>query len=192
MNKKYIKKITLIFSSFVLSWFFIHTAIISIDGLFDDAQRADFAVVLGNTVTPQGEPSSRLKGRLDAAMQLYLDKKVRYILVSGATGIENKNEALVMKKYLVSNGIPENFILTDLAGKNTFLTAQNSRKIADENNLKSVFVVSQYFHISRCKLAFKKAGFTEVYSVHADYFELRDIYSLVREFLAYYYYFIMK
>jgi hypothetical protein len=38
------------------------------------------------------------------------------------------------------------------------------------------------------KLAFNKVGFEEVYSAHAEFFEARDLYSITREFFAYYKY----
>jgi len=62
----------------------------------------------------------------------------------------------------------------------------------DSKELKSVMIISQFYHISRTKLAFKNAGFKEVYSAHGRYFELRDLYSLVREVPAYYKYLFSK
>lgn len=52
----------------------------------------------------------------------------------------------------------------------------------------SASVATQYHHISRTKLAFRKVGFEEVHSAHARIFEWRDLYSIVREFAAYYRY----
>lgn len=48
----------------------------------------------------------------------------------------------------------------------------------DNKNVKSVIVTSQFYHISRTKLAFKRVGFKAVYSPHGKFFELRDIYFL--------------
>ena len=46
-------------------------------------------------------------------------------------------------------------------------------------------VVSQYFHVPRMRLALERAGVTPVYSAHAQYFELRDVYSIAREVVGY-------
>ena len=61
----------------------------------------------------------------------------------------------------------------------------------EDMNLSSVTIISQFYHITRTKLAFRKVGFENVYTAHAKYFEVRDIYSLAREFVAYYKYLLM-
>ena len=57
-------------------------------------------------------------------------------------------------------------------------------------NMQSVIIVSQYFHITRTRLAFQKAVIENIYAAHADYFEARDIYSILREFTGFYSYLI--
>ena len=100
-------------------------------------------------------------------------------------GKEGVDEALVMKEHLMSQGIPESIILVDSDGMNTYVSIENSLKIMEENNFSSVMVVSNYFHIPRIKLACNKFGFESVYSAHAHYFGFRDVYSIVRELIAY-------
>ena len=95
-----------------------------------------------------------------------------------------------MKNYLVAQGIPEASIIKDPDGYNSYMTAENSKAIMDELNLDSVMVISQYFHISRTKLAFEKVGFETIASAHADIFDSRDVYSTLREFPAFYRYLI--
>ena len=58
----------------------------------------------------------------------------------------------------------------------------------EERELRSVIVVTQYFHVSRTKLAFRMCGVIDVHGAHANFFEARDAYSLVREFVGYYVY----
>jgi uncharacterized SAM-binding protein YcdF (DUF218 family) len=50
--------------------------------------------------------------------------------------------------------------------------------------LRSAVVVTQYFHITRSRLALKQAGIQDVSSAHARFFEMRDIYSVLREVVA--------
>jgi vancomycin permeability regulator SanA len=182
--KKIIIYITLaLFFALVLQVIFL-----SFDGLKDELKKADVAVVLGNKVELDGQPSERLQGRLDRAAQLYEQQYFKYIIVSGGVGKEGFDEAVVMKDYLVKKSIPEDAIFVDSDGYNTLMTAQNAKEIMDNNNLQSVMVISQFYHISRTKLAFKKLGFKDVYSAHAKYFEIRDFYSIAREIPAYYKY----
>lgn len=93
-----------------------------------------------------------------------------------------------MKSYLVNEGVPAEFIIEDSNGYDSYMTAQNARKLMEENDLNSAMVIKQYFHVSRSKLSFRKLGINEVYAAHANIFEPRDIYSVVREFPAYYKY----
>ncbi|MFA9555729.1 YdcF family protein [Evansella sp. AB-rgal1] len=178
--------IVLIFSFVV--WFAVHTIIIVLDGMSDDFKNTDVAVVLGNKVELDGQPSERLQARLNKASSLYNDGYFEHIIVSGGVGIEGYDEAVIMKEYLIKLGVPEQFIILDSNGYTTFMTAENTKQIQEEMGFTSITVISQYHHITRTKLAFKKVGFEEVYSGYAEFYELRDVYSVVREFFAYYKY----
>ncbi|WP_035179355.1 YdcF family protein [Alkalihalobacterium bogoriense] len=189
-----VKKILLYSIASLLLWFCIHTLAIVVDGFNDEIDKVDVAVVLGNKVDVDGTPAKRLQARLDKAIELFEEGYFPYIIVSGGTGKEGFDEAEVMKVYLVKQGIPEEVIIKDNQGYNSFMTAENSKTIMDELDLNSVMVISQYFHITRTKLAFEKIGFdkADIYSAHADIVEIRDIYSVVREFPAYYKYLLLK
>ena len=155
------------------------------DGLRDDIHPADVAIVLGNTVERDGRPSARLRARLDKAVELYRGGLFRNVIVSGGIGVEGFNEAEVMKGYLISQGVPEGCIIADGEGVTTSLTASNAARIMKERGWQSALVISQYFHISRTRLAVESYGVRPVYSAHAEYFELRDVYSIAREVIGY-------
>lgn len=176
------------FAVCVVLWFVVHSAFIIIDGLNDELEPVDAAVVLGNKVEPNGEPSERLQARLDKSVELYERGYFPMIIVSGGLGKEGFDEATVMKAYLVDKGVPDDRIIEDPNGYNSFMTAQNSSKIMEQSNLESAMVITQYFHVSRTKLAFRKMDIKEVYAAHANFFEFRDLYSIAREFPAYYKY----
>ncbi|MFF2090782.1 YdcF family protein [Paenibacillus sp. NPDC058174] len=178
----------LIAAAVLFLWFIIHTTIIIIDGLNDELKPVDAAVVLGNKVETNGQPADRLKARLDRSVELYKENYYNYVIVSGGIGKEGFDEAEVMKAYLVDKGIPGDKIIEDNNGYNSYMTAQNTSKIMKDLNLDSVMIITQYFHISRTKLAFSKMDMKHVYSAHAKIFDFRDIYSLIREFPAYYKY----
>ncbi|MEK3884373.1 YdcF family protein [Paenibacillus sp. PL2-23] len=188
MDSAIIKRFILLAGSFLFTWFIIHTVFVVIDGLNDEIEPVDVAVVLGNKVETNGQPSDRLKARLDKSVELYKEGYFPFIIVSGGMGKEGYDEAKVMKSYLVDAGVPAAFIIEDSNGYNSYMTAQNTRKIMNENDLDSAMVITQYFHISRTKLAFRKLNMKEVYAAHATIFEVRDIYSVIREFPAFYKY----
>lgn len=168
----------------------IAAGFIAWDGLTDEVGTADVAVVLGNRIEKDGTPSDRLKGRLDKAVDLYNKGWYSHIIVSGGMGKEGYDEAVVMRQYLVDRGIPAENILIDSAGINTFFTAKNSARLMAMHEWKSTMVISQYFHISRSRLAMSRFGVQRIYAAHADYYEWRDVYSLGREVVAYAYYLI--
>lgn len=175
-------------SSFI-GLIFIATGIyIVIDGLSDNIHRGDVAVVLGSKVNSDGLPSPRLMARLNKSIQLYKDKMTRHIIVSGGTGKEGFDESEVMKEYLITHGIPKSAIITDSQGANTQSTAQQSALLMKKYGFKSALIVSQYFHLSRTRMAFKQCGISQVYTAHAPYFEWRDVYSTAREVVGFYYY----
>lgn len=179
---KYLKFVVI----FIISWFTIHTIYIIIDGLSDSGEKADIAIILGNKVNEDGTLSARLEKRLETGIELYKNYRVKKILVSGGLGKEGFYEADKMKEFLISNAIPESVILVDNYGNNTRLTVENSLKFHQKYKFKSIIVVSQYFHVTRTKKLFKEKGFTNVKSVSPKYFEWRDLYSILREFPAYY------
>lgn len=169
--------------------FIVHEVLITVDGLTDETVAgASVAVVLGSKVNEDGSLSPRLKSRLDKAYELYADTLVDEIYVSGGKGKEGHDEAEVMAAYLIERGVPKHSIKLDHQGINTRSTAVNFK--SDYPEMTSVVVVTQFFHVSRTKLAFKQVGIQEVKGVHSDFFEIRDLYSLFREFLGFYKYLI--
>ncbi|MBB6372700.1 YdcF family protein [Chryseobacterium shigense] len=167
-------------------WFVIHSIYITADGLINTQQNADLAVVLGNKVNEDGTLSPRLKARLDETIKLYRKKQVKEILVSGGLGKEGYWEGSEMKKYLIENKIPSDKIITDNHGDTTEKTVINSVRIADSLKYKSIISVSQYYHQTRIKKLFRKHHFNNITSSSPEYFEIRDLYSIFREFFAYY------
>jgi vancomycin permeability regulator SanA len=158
---------------------------IVVAGMRDDIQAADVAIVPGNTVEKDGRPSARLRARLDQAVALYRQGLFPDVIVSGGVGSEGFDEAEVMKSYLVENGVPEGRIHVDSGGATTHLTARNAARMMREHGWQRAMVVSQYFHVPRMRLALKRSGVTPVFSAHARYFELRDVYSTAREVIGY-------
>ncbi|WP_394777579.1 YdcF family protein [Undibacterium sp.] len=160
-------------------------AAICAEGLSDRLVDSDLAIVPGNTVNPDGKPSPLLQGRLDAALGFYRSGHCKFILVSGGIGVEGFDEAQVMKAYLVANGVAADRIIADNQGRNSFETARFAAGLIRSKNLKNPVVISQFFHISRMRLALAKQGVTMAGNVHSQRFDIRDIYSTLREIAGY-------
>lgn len=166
-------------------WIISHISYTIIDGRTDHGLHADIGIILGNQVYPDGSLSERLKKRLECGLQLYNNKRVKQLLVSGGLGKEGYYEAEKMKEYLLSHGVSNENIIVDNYGNNTRLTVKNTLLLKEKYDFNSALIVSQYFHITRTKMLFKKQHFP-VSGVSPDYYEIRDLYALPREFLAYY------
>jgi len=169
-----------------LLWLLIHSAVIISDGLKDEGRSADYAVIFGNKVNTDGSLSERLEKRLECGLQLYRHKRVQGLIVSGGLGKEGYEEGTKMKAFLLLHGVPDSVIVVDNKGDNTLRTVQNTLALKDSLHIGSLIVVSQYYHISRAKLLFRKEGFTALSGASPHYFEWRDVYSLLREFFAFY------
>ena len=157
---------------------------ISAFGLADDLRPTDVALVLGSKVELSGQPSDRLAARLERGASLYAAGIVRRVIVSGGTGVEGFDEALVMRGYLLGKGVPAAAVIVDSAGATTEASARNCAAIMHTHGFKSVTVVSQYFHVPRARLALRRHGVINIGSAHARYVEWRDLYSIAREVAA--------
>ncbi len=157
-------------------------------GLNDDIHPADVGVILGNYVNQNGSPSKRLAARLNKGIALYQEGFIKTIIVSGGINKRRIGEGTAMKNYLVLHHIPAPNIIVDNHGSNTWYTAVNTQRIMQQNHWHSVIAISNYYHLARTVFALRRCGISPVYHAHADYFELRDFYSVPREVLAVGYY----
>ena len=168
--------------------YLLATVYLVTSGLDDVFGRADIALVLDSRVEAEGKPTPRLRARLDRTVELYRAGYLNQIIASGGTN-GGVNEAFVMRDYLIARGVPRGSIIVDSHGDTTYASARNAACILRERNGTGIFVVTQYFHVPRTRLALERCGVTPVFSAHAHWFELRDLYSAPRELLAYIYYY---
>jgi vancomycin permeability regulator SanA len=144
--------------------------ILIISGLKERIGHSDVAVVLGNEVYLNGEPSPQLKARLDRAVELFRQQLFPKIVVSGAIEKSGIDETLGMRQYLMKQGVPAEAIFLDPRGFDTMATAEDMFALMNQHGWKRITVISQYFHLPRCRLAFRKAGFKHVFASYPRYF----------------------
>lgn len=188
-NKIYVTnsiKLTIACLIILCLWAALHLIFSYHEGTRRPSHKADAAVILGNEVKSDGTLSKRLKERVNRGLELYNEHMVDKIIVSGGLGKSGYYEGDSMKQYLLSQGVPEQDIIVDNLGSNTRNTAKNTAAIKTKYGINSIIVVSQYYHISRAKMLFYKYGFKDVQSASPKYMELYDLYSIPREFIAYY------
>jgi vancomycin permeability regulator SanA len=110
-----------------------------------DAPGAEVAIVLGTEVV-DGQPSPRLKGRLEAAAALISSGTARALLVSGDGRGDSGDEPAAMTAYLVSLGVPADRIVGDPYGLDTYDTCVRAR---DVYGVKRALVITQSYHVDR-------------------------------------------
>jgi len=179
-------------AALLLLWLVAHITYISVDGLNDRNDTADVAIILGNTVFPDGTLSSWLKGRVDVALQLYREGRVKKIFASGGIAMSSNEggypEGDAMCNYLLAQGVPASDVIVDNYGSNTYLTAKNFIAWNGQHHYTSAIVVSQFFHITRSKYILRKLGFAHVGNASSRVFTWKDIMGTLREVPAFYKY----
>lgn len=123
-------------------------------GNYRSLKPATVAIVPGASVY-KGIPSPVLQDRLDCAIELYKQGKVRKILLSGDNGTSYYNEVKPMLLYVLERGVNEKDVFVDHAGFRTLDTLVRAKEIFQ---VKDAIFVSQRFHQPRAAFISKKIG----------------------------------
>lgn len=116
----------------------------------------EVGIVLGTSpYTGEGEPNPQYYGRIEAAVQLYRDGKIKHLIVSGANPDATYNEPRQMWRELTKAGIPAKDITMDFAG---FRTLDSMARAAGVFDLQQVTVITQRYHAYRAVFLGKKMG----------------------------------
>ena len=110
---------------------------------------ADAAVVLGAAVWTNNV-SPVFRERINHALNLYRQNRVRKIIFTGGKGSPNEpTEAAAARSYALANGIPAQDILVEQKSHTTYENIVYAKHLADANNLKKVLIVSDPLHMKR-------------------------------------------
>lgn len=101
-------------------------------------------LVPGAGLNSSGGPSAPLQDRLDAAIELYRQGKVQKLLLSGDNSGTYYNEPAAMQAYALSQGVPEEDLVLDYAGRRTYDTCYRAHHIF---GLDEVIIVTQAYHL---------------------------------------------
>lgn len=99
------------------------------------------------------------KYRIDAAVALYNNDKIDFILVSGDNRTLNYNEPIAFKNELIKRGIPAEAIFLDYAGFRTLDSVVRAKAIFGQTE---ITVISQQFHNERAIYIAEKNGITAI------------------------------
>lgn len=111
----------------------------------------DCAIVCGYPTLDNGELSNILKSRIEKGIELYQQHQVKYLIVSGGAIHNQYSEAIAMKEYAISMGVPEEAIIIENEAKSTYHNMLLSKKIMQEKQLNSCVVITNSWHIIKAK-----------------------------------------
>ncbi len=118
--------------------------------IYDDINELpdnNVALVLGTSkFRKDGAANKYFYNRINAAVKLYENNKINYIIASGDNRTIYYNEPGVMRQELLKQGVPDSIIYLDYAGFRTFDSVIRCHKVFGQNNFT---IVSQRFHNQR-------------------------------------------
>lgn len=143
-------------------------------------------IVFGAAVFPDGEPGGHLHGRLEAALHLYQQGKVRKILVSGNNQEKHHGESDRMRTWLIERGVPPEDVQSDHAGFRTLDTCARAARVWNLTGEDAVILITQGYHLPRAMYlaeawGLRAVGVEAAYPVVTRGTRMRD---RVREFVA--------
>ena len=146
----------------------------------------DYVIIHGAGIKKDGTVTKLLADRCDKAIEIYRkDPTSPYLVPSGGQGSDEVcSEAEAMRKYLVSQGIPEDKILLENKSKTTMENVTFSKNLIEKRpGRKYTALVTSNYHIYRAMRYAKRAQLKAVGigSRVAPYYYPS---ALIREFVA--------
>jgi SanA protein len=161
MKQKFIK--TLFFFTVLLLGLLLYSHIIiektvenKIYNNLNDIPKNKVGLVLGTVkYLPDGRQNFYFFSRVNAAVSLFKNNKIDYILISGDNSRKDYDEPTDFKNELIKRGIPKNKIYLDFAG---FRTLDSILRAKEVFGLTTFTIISQEFHNKRAIYLATKHG----------------------------------
>jgi vancomycin permeability regulator SanA len=115
------------------------------------------AIVPGSPVA-RGMPAPLLRARLEGAVSLYQNRRVKAILVSGNDTTASP-EVTVMRAWLLNHGIPARAIWADDRGTRT---RETMRRAAELFGIADAIICTESVHVARALYLAKASGIDSV------------------------------
>ncbi|MGE5620000.1 MAG: vancomycin high temperature exclusion protein [Sphingomonadaceae bacterium] len=131
-------------------------------GIYDDPAQVPqmpVAIVFGAGLNPDGSPSWMLADRVDAAVALHKEGKVRRILMTGDNSSVGYNEVAAMKRRAVEQGVPQELVNLDYAGFRTYDSCYRAKSIF---GIDQAVLVTQRYHLPRALFLARSFGIQAV------------------------------
>jgi uncharacterized SAM-binding protein YcdF (DUF218 family) len=124
----------------------------------DAFRRADAIVVLGARLTPEGELSSLLEERVRAGVDLWRRGAAPILCVTGG-GPPGRVEADAMAAHALALGVERTALRVERQSLTTEENARYTAALLGAEQCRTVWLVSQPFHLLRARWLFRRHGF---------------------------------
>lgn len=120
--------------------------------------QADAAIVLGASAWTN-KPSPVFTERINHALTLYQTGRVNKLIFTGGTPKTGYNtEAEVARRFAIKQGIPSEDILFENTSNNTYQNLVNAKQLMQQNQIHTIIIVSDPFHMARARAIAKNLG----------------------------------
>lgn len=144
--KKMIKSIFMLCALFVIVSILInlYICISTRKKINANNKKYEYILVLGAGIK-NNNPSPMLEDRLKMAINIYKNSD-RKIIISGDHEDDDYDEVIVMKRYLIDNGVLEADIISDDYGISTY---DSLYRLKNNYNIDETIIVTQKYHLYR-------------------------------------------
>lgn len=126
----------------------------------DEPMGADAIVVMG-AAQYNGEPSPVFQARLDLAWQLYeAGVAPTVVTVGGGQPDDDVTEAAAGRAALIAAGVPAEAITAVAEGRDSLVSLRAIAAELERQAVRSVVIVSDRWHVARCRLIARDLGLT--------------------------------
>lgn len=121
-----------------------------------ESQPDAIVAIFGAAVRPDGQPSTTLRRRVDAAARFGSQCRNPLFIPTGAKGRHGDAEAIVMARILVEAGFSPNHIQTEETGTDTLSSVLAIHRMVPPGT--TVHACTSAYHLPRCLLLLRLAG----------------------------------
>lgn len=137
---------------------FLSGALLGVGGLLG----VGFLLDVPTTFPPRADAIVVISGdeqlaRFREGVRLFRLGWARYIVFSGAAQDGQTSNAAVMRALAIEQGVPAEAILEDHHGVDTWGNAVHTRRLVEEQDVKSVILVTSPYHLRRALVTFEAA-----------------------------------
>jgi len=145
--------LTILLSSALLIWLLAALMLDAYGRSRAPAGRYDAILVPGCVVLPGGDPSPHLARRTDRAVALWRQGWAPRIVLTGGSGRFPPAEAEVAARYARDQGVPEEALVRETDSRSTEDNARLAAELVDSHR---VLVVTDSYHVLRCRRVFAR------------------------------------